>query len=44
MIFICKGDSPIRQQLNEISAYLDMELIYGNTEENLNAIRELGCK
>jgi len=34
----------VRQQENEISAFLDMGLVYGNSEAHLDAIKEITGK
>ena len=34
----------MRQQSNELSSYLDMGIIYGNSNEHLTAIRETDSK
>ena len=41
---IVLDNSEVRQQSNELSSYLDMGIIYGNSDEHLTAIRETDGK
>jgi len=42
----CYAGNPgeVRQQGNDISSFIDLGLVYGNSEAHLNAIREFSGK